>query len=305
MAGEIENPTTGATSGPDSQGGSGDQVPQGGDQGNSGRDLISRVRSDPDFAERTIRETQSRRDSAESKLQKLDSQLGGLKELIENGATGDQIRKAVEAYNAIATDPKLVPVLRSYYESGELRLPDDKGNGDQTVDDDEYKTPEEKQIDALKAEIANLRGEIQGTSSSFAEQQMHKHIENAVNELNLSGDAVEKGKNALVQKFNEWNKTEEGRKAIKSIVGPNGSSTVQTLLIEAIGPKGILDAAEQRLLRDKGKRARLATDGPSQIGTSGDQEPLPDFGSGRDAALKALQFFKTHPERNPHNARGD
>lgn len=266
--------------------------------------LIGRVRSDPEFAEQKVREFQSRMDKAEHQLSSYGEKLGALKGMIDQGYTGDQIHQALQAYQTIAQDPKLVPVLKSYFETGRLQLPTDSGsgNGASSVEDD-YKTPEERKIEALEAQIKNLQGEFYGTSSSFAEQQLERHIEKAASEFGIEGEPLEKAKESLRTKLRQWGQSDQGRASVKAISGEGGYRTARTLFLDEVGPDALMQAAEQRQLRGRNARARLATDGPSQIGTTGDQEPLPDFGKGRDAAKNALEFFLTHPEKNPYNAR--
>lgn len=265
--------------------------------------LIGKVRSDPDFAEKKIREFQSRMSKAEHQLSSTDEKLGALKGMIEQGYTGDQIHQALQAYQTIAQDPKLAPVLKSYFETGQLQIPSGNGSGSGDSVDDDYKTPEERKIEALEAQIKTLQGEFHGTSSSFAEQQLERHIEKAASDFGVAGEPLEKAKESLRSKLRQASQTDQGRGYLQQLTGENGYRTVRTLFLDEIGPEALVQAAEQKTLRGRNARARLATDGPSQIGTTGDQEPLPDFGKGQDAAKNALEFFMNHPERNPYNVR--
>lgn len=296
MAEENVNPSAPPAGGQENAG----TAPNGDGSGFSRADFLDRARREPDWAAEQIRQFQSDRDralaaqqAAEAKAKELTEWVGDdLPKLRGQNITGDQIARYM-AYldRAVTTNPREKEALVRFLQTGEYQPTMPKSDeGDD--DDDAYLTEEQREIRELRQQLQEMRGQIGSVTSSNAQTALKNHLEKVAGELGLSGERFEKVRTGIGNVIESWGRDpQHGRAALQRLMTPQGEKTVRGLVLEQLGTED-LDALFAERLRRKGQGlASLATDGPSEIASQGD-EPMPEHKS----ALEALKMARAKPE---------
>lgn len=253
-------------------------------------DYLTRVRAGGDFAASEVTKFQSDRDKAEANVKKIQEWMGPL-EQYRDAFTGQQMIDHLSAYNRILENPALKQAVTGYLQTGEVQLPG--ATSSDGSDDDEYQTPEQQEIQGLRAKLASLEGRVVSQESGAGAQALQTHLESFFADYPLPPDVVERVKGKLTQQVRAWStQGEVGRKALEAVQNPaHGKAQVSAMALPMLSFDEQTAAIEQRALRkSKGLRG-LATGGPS-TGASSGTEPPPRFKS----ALEALEWAQAHPE---------
>jgi len=257
-------------------------------------DFVRRAKENPDWAWEQVRASQSAKDRAEAENQKLVERLGSAKELIDTYG-GDPVAEVVDKYRILRNSQELGSAIISFEETGEL--PKFTGSDTKVTDDDEYKSPEEQKIEALEAELNRVRGETRANTLASGQQVLQGHIESVFQEYGIVGEHAETMRKSLIDQFTEWGRLgDKGKEAIESVMGPNGKSTVQGIMLSKITPKVLQEAVNNAALRKSQGLADLSTDSPSGGASTGMEAPPESM-----SAIDAARWARANP--NAHNSQ--
>lgn len=295
MSGAIEIPSGGANSGTETPGAdSGVKAPGSQGQQNGSTDYVGRIRSDPDFAEREALAHQSRADSAEAKLKTLGEWTGDL-EKFKAQYTGSELAQFVDQYAAALNEPVLREAIQTFHATGKVKI-SQQGSNDTPADEDEYKSPEQIEIDTLKQKLATLEPRIAQQEAGVGQAVLKDHLVKIFGELELAPEVRDRVDKKLEGQLRTWAGSENGLETIRGLMTPNGHETVRALVYGSLTQKEIHEGVMNHALRTGNKLDALSTGGPSGEASSG-QEPPPEFAS----AFKAMEWARRNPEA--HDSR--
>lgn len=251
-------------------------------------DFLRRARENPQWAEDQVRQFQSAADSAEAARQKLVEQYEPVKALIDQYG-GTTVASAVENYRAIRNSAEIGEVIQEFERTGQLSA---RKESEPKSDDDEYKTPEELEIKGLKAELAKVAADTNANTLASGRQVLEGHMEKVFTEYGFASEDVVKMRTGMKAQFETWSKLgSAGENALKSLMSVGGEATVRGIMLSTISPDALRAAASNTDLRKQQGLSRLATDGPSGIGSAGKEAPT-EFSS----AFEAAEFARANPE---------
>jgi hypothetical protein len=170
------------------------------------------------------------------------------------------------------------------------------GNNSNADDDEEYKTPEEKRMDALELELKTLRTGQTAQMSASGRQQMQNHMVTIFGEYQFPPEIEEKFRERVVKQIDDWSIQPGGEAALKALGGQNGLKTVKSIMFQDATPEDFRAANDNADLRKQQGLGPLATDGLPRAASTG-KEPPPVFKDWREAA----RWAKANP--NAHDAR--
>ena len=160
------------------------------------------------------------------------------------------------------------------------------------MEEDEYKTPEEREIEALKAQLAKVQQDTQANTLASGRQVLDGHIEKVLGEYGFTPEDREKMSTSMKSQFDAWaSMGEAGETAMKSLMSMTGEKTVRGIMLSAIDPEALRAAAANATSAKRSGLASLATDGPSGVASTG-MEPPPVFKTAKEAA----DFARANPE---------
>lgn len=231
---------------------------------------------------------------AQQDLKAIEGRIAPLRPLLDGGADGALLKAALDEYQVLANDPTIGQALRKYRETGSLSLAPTPAAA---ATADEFMTATEQR---LHNELTQTQGLVSTLTQNMGVQSFKGHVEEVFGELGLSGELADKTKAQMEQQVSQWARIEQtgapgereaARKALMDMQRPDGRGTVEMLVTKALGAKGMLALAEQKLKRQGQARAGMATDSPLQVGTTGD-EPAPRH----KRILDAIRTARTRPE---------
>ncbi len=232
---------------------------------------------------------QSRADKsqgAEEKHSKLVEKMGGAKEYIEQYG-GDTVAAATKNYATLRNSTEFGEIIQAFERTGQL--PERNGSAPKVEEEDEYKTPEQIEINALKTEMNQLRTRQGAQTLTSGRETLQRHIEDVFVEYGITGTDADTARQAMTAQFESWGAMGSvGESALDSIMAPNGKKTVQGIMLASISPEALLKAAQNVDLRKKQGLSNLTTDGPSGDASAG-KEPPPKFQSAIEAANYARE----------------
>ena len=232
---------------------------------------------------------QAARDRAEAEIQKLVEQIGPLKTYIDKGQAKDA-RAALDNYVALRASPEIGEMIQEFERTG--KLPERKGSEPNT-DDDEYQTPEERELKALRVELADVRQATNANTLASGKETFTKHMEEVFREFQFAPEDAEKSRAAMVSQLEAWqNQGPKGMAAIESVGTQNGYKTVRGIMLADIPREAFARASANVALRKSQGLSDLSTDGPSGSLSTGREAP-PDFAGDFIAASK---WAKANPD---------
>jgi hypothetical protein len=200
------------------------------------------------------------------------------------------LKAAVENYRALRNGADYGEMIQEFERTGQL--PTRKGSETKVEDDDEYKTPEERKMEAMEAELAELRANTNANTLASGRTVLQGHMETVFGEYGFTSEDTEKMRKAMTTQFDTWGSLGVvGENAMKSLTTPNGVATVRGIMLSSITPDALRAAASNADLRKRQGLSSLATDGPSGTASAG-TEPPADFASHYEAA----KWAKANPE---------
>jgi len=251
-------------------------------------DFLQRARENPQWAEEQIKQFQSRADRAEAENKKLVEQIGPVKDIIDQ-YQAPTVKAVVDNYIALRNNPEVGEMIQEFERTGQL--PARKGS-DPNADDDEYKTPEEREFEALRAEIAALKQDTNANTLASGQEMLTKHMESVFREYNFAPEDVEQMRKTMITQIETWqSQGDAGINALKSLGSRNGYKTVKGIMLADVPPEAFQRAVANSALRKQQELSGLATDGPSGNLSTG-REPPPEFAS----ALEAARWARANPE---------
>lgn len=250
-----------------------------------------RIRAGGDWAVEYTKKLESRADKAEREAREAAGKTGALDRYFRAGLSDKDIAGHLGTLQKALTDPKFGPVLQSYIATGKLEVP--KGSSVRQDDDDEYLSDELREIRALKAEIAEVRGLARESHLGLGTQAVTTNLERVARDLGLDAETLSSVKASAVEIVRGWqSQGESGERALRSLQHPeHGLKTARTLVLEALGDEGLEKVYRNKFLRESSTRRGMATDSPSphRAGTS---KAMPQF----DSMLDAIQAVDARPE---------
>lgn len=250
----------------------------GGSEGS--QDYLGRIRGDADFAEREVRNQQSRADRAEAELRKHDSWLGKLRMYRDQGLGGDALFEHLERYAGWTSDQKLMHMIERYQQGGHRGEPDmDEGGMDE----------EDEPQRQLRARFSEHDNELAGMSEILAQRAVTDHLDRLFGEYPFSPEKRKAIGEAIQKQVGSWSKDSAGRQSIRRLATPDGYETISALALSRVSREDIEHAIDQSRSLRKQRLQGLETDSPSGLGTKGDEAP-PEF-KGVNRALQAYQWF--------------
>ena len=251
-------------------------------------DFLRRARENPQWAEDQVRQSQSTKDRAEAATAKLVEQYEPVRVLVDQYG-GTTIASAVENYRAIRNSPEIGEMIQEFERTGQL--PARKGS-ESNNDDGEYKTPEELEIVELKAQLSKVAADTKVNTLASGRQVLEGHMEKVFSEYGFSPEDIQQMRTGMKAQFETWkNLGSAGENALKSLMSVGGEATVRGIMLSTITPESLRAAAINTDLRKRQGLSRLATDGPSGIGSAGKEAPT-EFSS----AFEAAEFARANPE---------
>lgn len=207
---------------------------------------------------------------------------------------GKTIKDALDNYSALRNSQQFGETILEYERT--RQLPARKGSEPKDDDvDEEYKTPEEREMQSLRQEVAVLRQDTSANTLASGKEMMTKHMARVFEEHGFVPEDVEKLSATMTTQIDSWAlQGDKGLSALKSLWGPGGYSTVKGILLGGAPPEAFQRAAENLTLRKQKGLSALGTDGPSGALTTGQEAPS-EFASAREAA----KYFAAHPDQNP------
>ena len=298
-----DSPASGAA--PDPRSGAGTTTPTpeqgapeaGGPEGR-GRDYVERIRTDPDFAWEQVQTHQRNATKAGEDLRGLQRRLGPLAETLERGVTGEVLVKVIEEYQALANDPTIAQALQGYRTTGQVSLPSTRAQETPVQEDDLYVTDTERalkeQLDTMNRRFDQLTQQLSQQSTNLGVQSLSRHLENVFTEYEIRNPELsQKVRDTITQQVRDWSSAgEAGARAIAELQGAEGQKTVELLVLKALGKDGLFDVARERFSRESNARAELSTDGPSVLGTTGDEPGVKEH----SRVIDAIQEARARPE---------
>jgi hypothetical protein len=295
MSAPTDIPASNAAAGGEPIGGS----PGGGqgaaDSSRGPTDYIQQVRTNPDFAEREVRNLKSRHDTLEAEFKKQGERLGSLSSYLDQGVTGDQLANYVQDYAAIYQDPELAKMIQEHKER--------KANGSstKTSSDDDYLTPEEEKIGALETQLADLRTRLTRTESSFGVNHLRANLTGVADEIGLSPELHKRVMGEIEADIRVWGQNHAkgdaaAMNALTQLQGEKSQDFIRTMIMNKLKPDDLDEVARHRALRKDQNARRFETDGPPEVVTTG-QEPPPDFSKFATAA-DAARWARENPGRH-------
>lgn len=260
-------------------------------------DRLARIRTDPEFAVEQYRLEQGRATRAAQELKTLKENLGDLDTIIQQGVRGDVIHRAIQEYQVLTQDPRIAQALQTYRSSGKLEFGSSAQGKEGDDVNEEYLSDSERMLlernKTLEERLQRLEGTLTEQATNLGVSSLSRHLDDVFTDLGLEGERAQQVREALTQQVNTWQSSgEAGAMAIRDLQHPaKGKGTVELLVMRALGSKGLLETLREKDARTNGVRARLATDGPSGFGTTGD-EPPPEHNS----IVEAISAAKAHPE---------
>lgn len=249
----------------------------------------ARLRAGGDWAVEYAKKLESRADKAERDARELATKTSALDRYFKAGLSGNDIAGHLGTLEKTLQDPQAGPAFRNYLATGKLEMPKGSRAAD---DDDEYLSDEQRELRALRAEVAEVRGYAQESLSGLGQQVVAKNLSTIADELGLSAEdrAIVQAKG--VEIVQGWGREgESGRRAIKSLQhAEHGLKAARTLVLEALGPEGQERVYRQKFLREQQTRRGMATDSPSP--GRGQASALPEVNS----IAEAFQILDARPE---------
>lgn len=250
----------------------------------SGSDYLARVRSGGEWAVSEVQNQQRRADQAAEKLKQMESWLGGLSAYQQPGITGDLLAQHLSDYLEVVKTPEGQARFQSLREGKGTSM-----DATHKPAEDEYLTDEEKEIRALKAQVARLESRLTGQDTTLGQQALLRHIGKVASDWNLSDPQKQKLLDTLTKQVETWARQgDTGLAAIKNLSGPSGWETVEMMLPRTLGRDGLSESMKAQLLRDQSVRRELQTDRPSGRFT-GNAEPPPEFKTAHEALVYAME----------------
>jgi len=242
-----------------------------------------RLRSDPEFAERMVRELQSEKD----KLQDQVSKNQGLNHLAEKYGA-DKVEAYINDYMSLASDPDLVQGILHYRQHRSFpgqQIQGNSSNGQETGMADEYITDEERQVkqqlDSLNGQVRALESKLASQSSSISRSRFAEQLAKTSNEIGLSQEQHQRVMESLGAKLDAWSQAASrgdmaGEAAIQNLMGPDPGKFVMSAVMSELTPNDFEDIQRTRSLRRQEQVGRYETDGLSPVPTTG-TESSPDM----------------------------
>jgi hypothetical protein len=262
-----------------------------GQAGQGSQDYLGRIRDGGDFAASEVTKHQSRADKAEAENRRFVETLGGengqLQQLLSQ-VDAETIVTAVNNYAAIRQHDKFGRVVQEYETTGQI-----PSSGTYPVEEeDEYLSPEQREIRDLKIELNKTRTQINGITTSTGTAALQGHLETFAKEHFLSAEEFETVKRAIEPQIKQWGTNDAGRSALQRLQTPDGYSTVKALGLQNLPESVIFELGDRKRLRERERLERHRTDGPSESSTTGREAPPEVKG-----ALAALKYAKANPDR--------
>jgi len=204
------------------------------------------------------------------------------------------LKAAFDNYVAIRNSQEIGDMIQEFERTGQLAA---QRSASESNNDDEYKTPEEREIEALRGELMKLKNETSQNTMASGRRTLQDHMEKVFGEYGFTKEDTEKMRAGMISQFESWQRMgEAGSTAMKALMSPNGEATVRGIMLSSISPEALRAAAANADLRKRQGLEGLATDGPSSTSSTG-KEPPPDF----KTAIEAAQWARNNP--NAHDSR--
>jgi hypothetical protein len=200
------------------------------------------------------------------------------------------LKAAVENYRTLRNGADYGEAIQEFERTGQL--PTRKGSETKVEEEDEYKTPEEREMESMRTELKELRANTNANTLASGRTVLQGHMETVFGEYGFTSEDTEKMRKAMTTQFDTWGTLgRAGEDAMKSLTTPNGVATVRGIMLSSITPDALRAAASNADLRKRQGLSSLATDGPSGTASAG-TEPPADFASHYEAA----KWAKANPE---------
>jgi hypothetical protein len=159
------------------------------------------------------------------------------------------------------------------------------------VEEDEYKTPEERRMDAFEEKLAALGQNTNANTLASGRQVLQGHMETVFGEYNFLPEDAEKMRTAMTTQFDSWaGLGAAGESALKSVMSMTGENTVRGIMLSSITPEALRAAAVNTTSAKRSGLAGLATDGPSGSASTGMEAP-----SSFENAKAAADYARANP----------
>ena len=251
-------------------------------------DYKQRAIDNPVWGAEQMVQHQSRGDRAEADNKKLVEQIEPVKNLLDTYGA-QTVAAAVENYRAVRNSTEIGEMIQEFERTGQLPT---RTGSEPKAEEDEYKTPEELEIVALRSELAMLRNETNANTLASGRTVLQGHMEKVFSEYGFTQEDTDKMKTTITQQFEAWGtQGDPGKAAMKSLTSAGGEATVRGIMLSSITPEALRAAAANTDLRKRQGLERLATDGPSGISSTGREAPA-QF----DSHVAAAKYARENPD---------
>lgn len=290
MSAATDDAAAGSAATTDTQGAGSGMEPTGEDT--SSRGYLERVKTDPDFATEQVRSHQSRADTLGAEKKKLEERVGNLNDYLDR-YSGDQLAQNLKLLESLAKDPSGFAAIQEFQASGTFTVPGAKEVDVTTSETDEYKTPEEIEIEALKANQHRLESELGQMRGHNSRNALLDHLEKFYGEYDVAPDARKQLAKDMGDLVEAWkSQGDAGKAALENLMNPSSyESTFRGVALGRLDPGEVAEAAQRAKLRKEKGLSALSTDSPSGRASSGAEAP-PEFKS----AVEAFAYAQEHAD---------
>lgn len=225
-------------------------------------DYLSKVRGDPEFAEKEIRKHQRK----VSELSAAQKRLGRLQSAIDQLGSGEVVYQQLERFNNLLGNQAMSRLIQRYESTGTLPTGGEDPYGSSVEDED----PQSRAMNELRAEVRQLRAEIDTTRGAVGKTRISQDLDKLRTRYpNHFDDFI---KPYLDEKFGEWEQTPAGRRVLAEL----DYDGLRTLAARALDDR-LEEVGELAHLRKQENLKKSATPAPSGTATTG-RERAPSAG---------------------------
>jgi hypothetical protein len=218
--------------------------------------------------------------------------MGPLQQIKEN-FSGADIHKHLTDLDRMMRDPKMAEVIADFQANGTVTSLPAASNGAST-EDDEYLTDEQRKINELEAQLAQLNGRLASQETGQGAQALQSRLEEFFANWPSPPDVQERVRKSLIGTGEGWSRNGEvGRKALEALSSPEGINTVEVLALRELSQAERKAAIQAAALRTEHGLASLGTESLSEGASTGGEAP-PAFKS----SLEALRWARANPTKH-------
>jgi hypothetical protein len=267
-------------------------VPVGDSSGSDGKasdDYVQRLQTDHGFAVEQAQNWQKKFGRKNSEYDTV-KHLAALSPWADSEQSAEQLVAHLEIYKRLLNDPNGKVAIETFARTGQL--PATPNNDTET--EDEWMDPEQKEIAALKEELAEIRNRTAQHDKDVLEGRMKSSFDNVFQKFpGLTGELREKVMNGCMRDIRQYGQTDAGRDSLRQM-NEDGARAMMLRHLSAEELHEVVDNG--RRLHTEEKQGFATHEAPGVSTTGGGGEIVE---AGFNAFLAACREVGVDPETNP------